>query len=100
MKYRVFAANWGAPVSDDRTTQVFTVQPGMSAREIGDALEQQKLIRSGFVFRVLVEQTGVGGKIYDRCQRIKRPAGWLGSNFLKNHFRSKLIHRQGECEDL
>src|SRR5947207_4688741 len=60
---RLFAQNWGAPVSADRGTQVFTVQPGMSARDIGDDLERRGLIRSGFVFRVLVEQSGVGSKI-------------------------------------
>lgn len=60
---RTFARNWGGPVSDDPTTQVITVLPGMSAREIGDELERRKLIRSAFAFRVLIEQLGVGRQL-------------------------------------
>src|SRR5436305_9911243 len=57
---RSVADKWGAPASSDRRTQIFTVEPGMSAREIGDELERRKLIRSSFAFRVLIEQRGVG----------------------------------------
>jgi UPF0755 protein len=60
---RLFAQSWGAPVSDDPTPRVFTVRPGMSAREVGDELERQQLIRSSLVFRMLVDQLGVGEKI-------------------------------------
>jgi len=60
---RAFARDWGAPVSADTRPQVFTVRPGMSAREIGDDLERQKLIRSAFAFRLLVDQLGVGNTI-------------------------------------
>src|SRR4051812_7302306 len=35
----------------------------MSARDIGDELERQKLIRSALAFRVLVEQQDAGNKI-------------------------------------
>ncbi|MBX5489946.1 MAG: endolytic transglycosylase MltG [Chloroflexi bacterium] len=52
-----------APVSDDPTPVLFRVEPGQSAAEIGRALEEQGLIRSARVFRILVERAGVGGQL-------------------------------------
>ncbi|MDF2748544.1 MAG: mltG, partial [Propionibacteriaceae bacterium] len=51
------------PVSDDSRPVVFTVNPGMSAIEIGDELYAKGLIRSPLTFRTLVEARGVGSKI-------------------------------------
>ena len=51
------------PVSDDTRTVAFTVQPGMSAIEIGDELYAKGLIRSPLTFRTLVEARGVGNRI-------------------------------------
>src|SRR5205807_555522 len=57
-------ADPAAPVDPhDTTTQVFTVPPGSSASDIGAALQQRGLIRSGLVFRLAAEQAGVGGKL-------------------------------------
>jgi peptidoglycan lytic transglycosylase G len=49
------------PVSSDSTPVTFRVEPGQSAARIGDALQAQGLVRSAQVFRLLVEQEGVGG---------------------------------------
>jgi len=51
------------PVSTDSTAVTFRVEPGQSAARIGDALQAQGLIRSAQVFRLLVEQEGVGGHL-------------------------------------
>jgi UPF0755 protein len=51
------------PVSDDSTRVTFTVQPGQSAIEIGEALHARGLIRSALTFRTLVEARGVGNRI-------------------------------------
>jgi UPF0755 protein len=60
---RSFAENWGAPVSERERLEVFTVRDGMTAREIGQELEDRGLIRSAFAFRVLAEQQEVGGQL-------------------------------------
>ncbi|HLH20970.1 MAG TPA: endolytic transglycosylase MltG [Chloroflexota bacterium] len=51
------------PVSDDSTPVTFTVEPGQSAARIGEALQAQGLVRSAQVFRLLVEQEGVGNRL-------------------------------------
>lgn len=56
---RAFATTWGAPVSDDRTLQVFTVSSGATAREIASELERKHLIRSELAFRMLVNEGGI-----------------------------------------
>ena len=60
---RALAGRWDAPVSDVDTHQTFTVQPGQSASDIGTDLYARDLIRSPFVFRMLVESRGVGARI-------------------------------------
>ncbi len=57
------AGGMGAPLSDDPRTEVFTVEPGMTARDIGEALESRELIRSALAFRLMSEQQGVGGQL-------------------------------------
>jgi UPF0755 protein len=52
-----------APVSDDSTRVVFTVQPGRSAAQIGEDLSALGLIRSPLTFRTIVETRGVGSRI-------------------------------------
>jgi UPF0755 protein len=51
------------PVSADSTPVTFRVEPGQSAARIGDALQAQGLVRSAQVFRLLVEQEGVAGRL-------------------------------------
>lgn len=51
------------PVSNDSTAVTFRVEPGQSAARIGEALQAQGLVRSAQVFRLLVEQEGVGGQL-------------------------------------
>jgi UPF0755 protein len=51
------------PVSDDSRPVSFTVKPGQSAIEIGEALHAAGLIRSPLTFRAAVESRGVGAKI-------------------------------------
>ena len=60
---RGVAARWDTPVSDDQTRRTFVVRPGQSAAEIGEELHGQGLIRSPFIFRMLVEGRGVGERI-------------------------------------
>ena len=60
---RAVAAAWDAPVSNDDARQTFLVRPGLSAGEIGSELHGRGLIRSPFVFRMLVEARGVGSQI-------------------------------------
>jgi UPF0755 protein len=48
---------------EDRSKQVVTVAPGSSAADIGTDLQQRGLVRSGLVFRLAVEQAGVGGTL-------------------------------------
>jgi UPF0755 protein len=53
-----------APVArDDGALQVFTVRSGTSAAEIGEELQRRNLVRSGLVFRFVVEQEGVGNNL-------------------------------------
>jgi UPF0755 protein len=47
----------------DSTKQVFTVEPGSSAADIGNQLQQRGLIRSALVFRFAADQAGVGGSL-------------------------------------
>ena len=51
------------PASGDSTPVTFRVEPGQSAAQIGEALQRRGLIRSAQVFRLLVEQEGVGGNL-------------------------------------
>jgi UPF0755 protein len=51
------------PVSNDSTAVTFRVEPGQSAARIGEALQAQGLVRSAQVFRLLVEQEGVAGRL-------------------------------------
>ncbi|MCC7366808.1 MAG: endolytic transglycosylase MltG [Chloroflexi bacterium] len=51
------------PVSSDSRLVTFTVKPGQSAIDIGEALQQAGLIRSPITFRAAVEARGVGAKI-------------------------------------
>jgi UPF0755 protein len=51
------------PVSDDSRLVTFTVRPGQSAIEIGEALQSAGLIRSSLTFRATVETRGVGNRI-------------------------------------
>ena len=60
---RGVAGRWDAPVSDDQTPRTFVVPPGQSGAEIGGELHARGLIRSPFIFRMLVEARGVGGRI-------------------------------------
>ncbi len=53
-----------APVDpQDTSTQVVTVPPGSSASDIGAALQQRGLVRSGLAFRLAAEQAGVGSTL-------------------------------------
>lgn len=45
------------------TVEVFTVNAGDSAADIGQALQQRGLIRSGLGFRMVAEQEGVAGSL-------------------------------------
>ncbi|MBI4491243.1 MAG: endolytic transglycosylase MltG [Chloroflexi bacterium] len=60
---RTLASGWDGPASDDPTPRRFQVREGQSAAEIGQALEQQGLIRSALVFRTLVRTRGVESKL-------------------------------------
>ena len=51
------------PVSDDSRLVTFTVKPGQSAIDVGEALQAAGLIRSPLTFRAAVESRGVGAKI-------------------------------------
>lgn len=51
------------PVSSDTQTQVFTINPGESAADIGTQLQQRGIVRSSAAFRLVVEQQGVGNKL-------------------------------------
>jgi UPF0755 protein len=48
---------------EDAAKQVVTVPQGASAAEIGNDLQQRGLVRSALVFRVAVEQAGVGSNL-------------------------------------
>jgi UPF0755 protein len=53
-----------APVDpQDTAKQVVTVAPGSTAGDIGTALQQRGLIRSGLLFRLAAEQAGVGNSL-------------------------------------
>jgi UPF0755 protein len=47
----------------DSTKQVVTVPPGSTAGDIGTTLQQRGLIRSGLLFRLAAEQSGVGSSL-------------------------------------
>ena len=49
------------PVSDNQKTQVFTVQPGASLKQIADQLEQVHLIRSSWAFQLYVHSENDAG---------------------------------------
>ena len=53
----------GAVAPDDTHKEVFTVQPGASAAQIGDELQRRHLVRSGLAFRLVVDQKGVGNSL-------------------------------------
>jgi UPF0755 protein len=53
----------GAMDPDDSSKQVVTVPPGATAADIGTDLQQRGLVRSALVFRMAVEQAGVGSKL-------------------------------------
>lgn len=54
--------NPAAPADpNNHTREIFTVQQGWSAREIGAELEKRGLVRSALGFRLVVDQEGVGG---------------------------------------
>ena len=50
---------WDAPASADTTTRLFTIEPGQTASDIGRELEEQGLIRSADLFRLLVRMRGL-----------------------------------------
>jgi peptidoglycan lytic transglycosylase G len=53
-----------APIDpDDSAKQVVTVAQGSTAADIGTDLQQRGLVRSGIVFRLAVEQAGVGSTL-------------------------------------
>src|SRR5438067_13642 len=53
-----------APVDPkDSAKLVVTVAPGATAADIGAALQQRGLVRSGLLFRLAAEQAGVGSKL-------------------------------------
>src|ERR1700682_524407 len=53
-----------APVDpNDSAKQVVTVPPGSTAGDIGTALQQRGLVRSGLMFRLAAEQAGVGSSL-------------------------------------
>lgn len=47
----------------DTTKQVITVPSGATAGDIGTALQQRGLVRSGLLFRLAAEQAGVGSSL-------------------------------------
>ena len=53
----------GPVAPDDTRRQVFTVQPGASAAQIGDELQRRHLVRSSLAFRLVVDQKGVGNNL-------------------------------------
>jgi UPF0755 protein len=58
------AADPLAPADPQATaTEVFTVPPGATASSIGEALQQDGLVRSGLAFRLLAEREGVGDQL-------------------------------------
>src|SRR6266576_2390879 len=53
-----------APVdANDSAKQDVTVPPGSTAGDIGAALQQRGLVRSGLLFRLAAEQAGVGNSL-------------------------------------
>ncbi len=48
---------------NDTSVQLFTVRPGESAGQIGEELQQRNLVKSALVFRLVVDQEGLGGSI-------------------------------------
>jgi UPF0755 protein len=48
---------------DDATKQTVTVPQGATAADIGNDLQQRGLVRSGLLFRMAVEQAGVGSSL-------------------------------------
>ena len=44
------------PVSDSQATQIFTVEPNSSVKEIADELEEAKLIRSSWAFQLYIQR--------------------------------------------
>ena len=53
----------GSPVSDTPSRQTFTIRPGQSAGEIGQALEDRGLIRSSLAFKLEIESRGLASKL-------------------------------------
>lgn len=49
--------------ANDGEKQVVTVPPGSTAAEIGTVLQQRGLVRSGLLFRLAVDQAGVGSSL-------------------------------------
>ena len=56
----------------DQAARLFTVPSGATAVSIGQDLERQDLIRSALAFRLVVEQTGVGGNLTAGDYEIRR----------------------------
>jgi len=53
-----------APIDpNDSTKQTVTVPPGATAADIGNDLQQRGLVRSGLLFRLAVDQAGVGSTL-------------------------------------
>jgi UPF0755 protein len=56
--------NLTSPVApQDETKEVFTVEPGASAAQIGGELQQRGLIRSALAFRMVADEHGVAGSL-------------------------------------
>lgn len=60
---RGFVSQWDAPVNGDSSPRAFEIREGQSAVEIGRALEQQGLIRSALVFRLIVQSRNAEAKL-------------------------------------
>lgn len=52
-----------SPVSNDQTTQIYTVAPGMNFKQVAQDLEEKKLIRSAWAMELYVHSKQLTGKL-------------------------------------
>lgn len=51
------------PVSSSQTTQIFTVKPGSSVKQIANKLQDERLIRSSWAFQLYVQRKELSDKL-------------------------------------
>lgn len=63
LAFGVYAYTLTLPVSSDSTSHEFEIVKGTSVAQIGDNLQKSGLIKSGFMFQLVVKQAGLRNKI-------------------------------------